>query len=107
MPSTGLANRRALEEFVRSGKLLDGDGRATRILMIDIDHFKNNFNDSFGHQVEDQVLRLVAKVLQENVRGRSGGALWWRRADGGASAAAVDICTRSPNAFAAVFRRRA
>jgi diguanylate cyclase len=37
------------------------------ILMIDIDYFKQ-FNDSFGHQVGDQVLRLVARVLQENVR---------------------------------------
>ena len=65
---TGLANRRALEEFVRSAQITSMEtGEPLSILMIDIDHFKK-FNDSFGHQVGDQVLRLVAKVLQENVR---------------------------------------
>ena len=66
---TGLANRRALEEFVRSAQITSMEtGEPLSILMIDIDDFKK-FNDSFGHQVGDQVLRLVAKVLQENVRG--------------------------------------
>jgi diguanylate cyclase len=65
---TGLANRRALEEFVRSAQITSMEtGEPLSVLMIDIDHFKK-FNDSFGHQVGDQVLRLVAKVLQENVR---------------------------------------
>jgi len=66
---TGLANRRALEEFVRSAQITSMEtGEPLSVLMIDIDHFKK-FNDSFGHQVGDQVLRLVAKVLRENVRG--------------------------------------
>ena len=65
---TGLANRRSLEEFFRSAQIVAMEkGEPLSILMIDIDHFKK-FNDSYGHQVGDQVLRLVAKVLQDNVR---------------------------------------
>lgn len=65
---TGLANRRSLEEFFRSAQIVAMEkGEPLSILMIDIDHFKK-FNDSYGHQVGDQVLRLVAKVLQDSVR---------------------------------------
>jgi diguanylate cyclase len=65
---TGLANRRSLEGFLRSAQMSAMEtGTPLSILMIDIDHFKK-FNDTFGHQVGDQVLRLVARVLQENVR---------------------------------------
>ena len=65
---TGLANRRSLEAFLRSAQIaaMETDDPLS-ILMIDIDHFKK-FNDSFGHQVGDQVLAVVANVLQENVR---------------------------------------
>jgi diguanylate cyclase len=65
---TGLANRRSLEAFLRSAQITAMEtGNPLSILMIDIDHFKQ-FNDGFGHQIGDQVLRLVAEVLQENVR---------------------------------------
>ncbi len=47
------------------------------ILYIDIDHFKN-VNDTFGHRIGDQVLKMVAQTLASNVRpfdfvGRWGG----------------------------------
>ena len=65
---TGLANRRSLEAFLRAGQITAMEaGTPLSILMIDIDHFKK-FNDTYGHQVGDQVLRLVGKVLAESVR---------------------------------------
>jgi len=65
---TGLANRRSLDAFLRTAQITAMEaGTPLSILLIDIDHFKK-FNDSFGHQVGDQVLRLVARVLQESVR---------------------------------------
>jgi diguanylate cyclase len=65
---TGLPNRRALEEFcLRVQAEAMEAGQPLSAFLIDIDHFKQ-FNDSFGHGVGDQVLRLVAKALQERVR---------------------------------------
>jgi diguanylate cyclase len=65
---TGLANRRSLDAFLRSAQIFAMEkGQPLSILMIDIDHFKA-FNDRYGHQVGDQVLRLVAKVLKDSVR---------------------------------------
>lgn len=65
---TGLANRRSLDAFLRASQITAMEaGTPLSILLIDIDHFKQ-FNDGFGHQVGDQVIRLVAKVVQENVR---------------------------------------
>ncbi len=53
---TGLASRRALYNLVLSL------GRRYSVAMLDIDHFKK-FNDTYGHDVGDQVLKLVAAKL--------------------------------------------
>lgn len=55
---TGLPGRRALNE--RLQRL----GRSYVIAMADVDHFKK-FNDSHGHDVGDQVLRVVANQLRK------------------------------------------
>jgi diguanylate cyclase len=66
---TGLANRHALDEFLRVTQMAAMEnGRPLTILLIDVDHFKQ-FNDKFGHQFGDQVLRLIAAVLKNNMRG--------------------------------------
>ncbi|WP_367277924.1 GGDEF domain-containing protein [uncultured Shewanella sp.] len=53
---TGLASRRALFNLVLSL------GRKYSVAMLDIDHFKK-FNDTYGHDVGDQVLKLVASKI--------------------------------------------
>lgn len=66
---TGLPNRMALDEFLRTAQTMSMEkGEPLGVLMLDIDHFKR-FNDDFGHGVGDQVLRLMARVLREKVRG--------------------------------------
>jgi diguanylate cyclase len=67
---TNLANRKAFEaELERVAREADETGNAFSLLFMDIDHFKS-FNDNFGHQVGDQVLRLVARTLTDGVKGR-------------------------------------
>jgi diguanylate cyclase len=65
---TGLANRRALDEFFRTSliRAMEID-EPLSVFMVDVDHFKK-FNDTHGHLIGDQVLRLVAKVLKDNIR---------------------------------------
>jgi len=55
---TGLPGRRALEERLRSL------GSRYAIAMVDVDHFKK-FNDTHGHDIGDQVLKLVGARLAE------------------------------------------
>lgn len=63
---TGLANRKHFDEILRS-RLADEEtnGAGLCLLLCDIDHFKR-VNDTWGHQVGDQVIRYVAGVLRHN-----------------------------------------
>ena len=65
---TALANRKAFDaEIARLSQQAQADGLGYCMVMMDIDHFKV-FNDTYGHQVGDDVLRLVARTLGECVR---------------------------------------
>ena len=66
---TGIANRKKFDVTLRSAmRAAAKAGEPLCLALGDIDLFKK-FNDSFGHQVGDQVLKLVAKSLHDNVKG--------------------------------------
>ena len=67
-PLTGLYNRRYLEEMMeretrRAVRAVHGLG----VIMLDLDHFKK-FNDTYGHDAGDTVLRETASLLVKSVR---------------------------------------
>lgn len=67
---TGIANRRAFDEYIESAiKDSEQDRQPLCVLMCDIDHFKQ-FNDTWGHATGDQVLKLVAAQIKANIKGR-------------------------------------
>lgn len=68
-PLTGLANRRAFGErlALEVDRVSRFPDQALSLLILDIDDFKL-VNDTLGHQVGDEVLREVAKVLRHRAR---------------------------------------
>lgn len=69
-PLTGIGNRRLFDKALRHTVVeAVENGEPLSLLLLDIDHFKQ-FNDTFGHQVGDLVLRLVAGKLKDSVKGR-------------------------------------
>ncbi|MCH9670090.1 MAG: GGDEF domain-containing protein [Gammaproteobacteria bacterium] len=69
-PLTGVANRavfqRSLNELIAEAQQ---GGTDIGLLMVDIDHFKA-INDNHGHLVGDRVIRFLAKLMTERVKGR-------------------------------------
>jgi diguanylate cyclase (GGDEF)-like protein/PAS domain S-box-containing protein len=68
-PLTGLFNRRFMEESLelelrRAGR----NQRALGVIMIDLDQFKH-FNDTYGHEAGDSLLKELGTLLQSNIRG--------------------------------------
>ncbi len=68
-PLSGLYNRRFMEEAMeREYALALRDGTPLGIIMFDIDHFKR-FNDTFGHDAGDAVIRELSAAVKRHVRG--------------------------------------
>jgi len=60
---TNLANRKAYDtELQLNHEISESTGAPMTLAIIDIDHFKR-FNDTWGHQTGDQVLRYVASIM--------------------------------------------
>ena len=66
---TKVNNRRAfdmeIENFISASK---ADKKPLSLLLIDLDDFKR-FNEQFGHTIGDKVLRFVATLLKNNIKG--------------------------------------
>ncbi len=67
---TTLGNRKHFDQSLeRAVEKYKNEDVPFALLMTDIDHFKK-FNDTYGHQTGDQVLRLVALAVKQNVKGQ-------------------------------------
>jgi len=75
-PLTGLGNRRSmqarLDAYLAERRRL---GASAGVLFIDIDHFKD-VNDTYGHEIGDRVLKMVAETIRQNVTISLGGTLF-------------------------------
>ena len=67
---TGIGNRKSFDMQLKlcMQEAME-QGTELTLLLIDIDHFKS-FNDTYGHQFGDLVLKLVAKYMVEGIKGR-------------------------------------
>ncbi len=65
---TGLFNRKYFDSFIKE-ELIQAElhNHACSVIMIDVDNFKH-YNDTNGHQLGDEVLKGVARILKDGVR---------------------------------------
>ncbi len=96
---TGLFNRRYFDERLKHSfqEALEHD-LPLSIMLCDIDNFKS-INDTFSHQVGDQVLTTVARLLREGIRhsdvlARYGGEEFILLMPGARKDAALELCER-------------
>ncbi|MCB2112906.1 MAG: diguanylate cyclase [Parvularculaceae bacterium] len=101
-PLTGVKNRKTFDaEIERMARVANESGEPLVLIMADVDHFKK-FNDKWGHQTGDHVLRLVAEVMNANVKGQDVLARY-----GGEEFAVILPGTSLPNAVMLANRIRA
>lgn len=66
---TGLYNRRYLDETLpRELQRMKRENNTLSFIMLDLDHFKK-FNDDYGHEAGDEVLKFIGNLLLNNFRG--------------------------------------
>lgn len=67
-PLTGTGNRRQFDITMQKAiQECEQKGHALSLVMCDIDHFKR-VNDAFGHQVGDELIKMFARVIEQNTR---------------------------------------
>lgn len=95
-PLTGLANRRALDNFLANEWARAGrDGLTLSVVMLDVDYFKK-VNDQYGHDVGDECLKILAREMKHFFR-RAGDLL--------ARFGGEEFAIVMPNTDGAVYKR--
>lgn len=99
---TGLANRKSFDNMLREEATAHQEsGAELCLLLADIDHFKA-FNDTYGHRIGDEVLRVVGGALKSGLKGRDTAARY-----GGEEFAVILPATRLKDATTVAEQLRA